>query len=308
MGKKLGHGHYGEVFESRQRATGKKVAIKRIHLQSDEKQKRKQLRMIQREIWCMHQGSPHPNIVQVYEMYQDTTYCWLVMERCRGGELFDAIEARGKFSERQAQQIIHAILDSVRHMHARGIVHRDLKPENILIDFDGDGAMTSIKMIDFGLARPYSATPATTATTTATAGTLTQRPGLARFRSRVGTLYYIAPEVLRRDYGTGCDEWSCGVILYILLCGFPPFNGHNDADILNCVRKGRFTFPDPEWKGISYFAKHLVCKLLAKDPDKRITARAALQHPFLREVTPVAAWWEEEGGGGVCDEHEENAR
>lgn len=273
--EELGRGHYGVVFKGRSRATGKQVAIKRINKRSTEK---KQMQMIEREVRCMQMinDSPHPNIVRMHDLYEDAKYFWLVMEMCGGGELFDAIVARGKFSERESRQIMHAILQSVGHMHSQGIVHRDLKPENILIDFSAEGATTSIKMIDFGLARPDSRP------------TLMQRPNLTRFKSRVGTPYYIAPEVIRKDYSTSCDEWSCGVILYILLCGFPPFNGATDADIFKRVKKGSFNFPDPEWRHISSSAKHLICKLLDKDPSKRITAQAALQHPFFAGVTPIA--------------------
>jgi len=274
--EELGRGHYGVVFKGRSRATGKQVAIKRINKRSTEK---KQMQMIEREVQCMQalNESPHPNIVRMHDLYEDSKFFWLVMEMCGGGELFDAIVARGKFSERESRQVMHAILQSVAHMHERGIVHRDLKPENILIDFSDDGATSSIKMIDFGLARPDSRQQ-----------TLMTRPNLTRFKSRVGTPYYIAPEVIRKDYSTSCDEWSCGVIAYILLCGFPPFNGATDADIFKRVKQGEFSFPNPEWKHISREAKHLIAKLLNKDPSKRITAREALQHPWFAGVTPIA--------------------
>lgn len=251
------------------------MAIKRISKRSTEK---KHMQMVEREVRCMQMinESPHPNIVKMHDLFEDSKFYWLVMEMCGGGELFDAIVARGKFGELETRQVMHAILQSVAHMHSRGIVHRDLKPENILIDFSADGATTSIKMIDFGLARPDSRT------------TLMTRPNLTRFRSRVGTPYYIAPEVIKKDYSTSCDEWSCGVIMYILLCGFPPFNGPTDADIFKRVKEGIFSFPDPEWQHISTEAKRLIRKLLDKDPRMRITAHEALQHPWFAGVTPIA--------------------
>ena len=267
--EELGRGHYGVVFKGSSRATGKQVAIKRINKRSTKMQ------MIEREMQCMQalNESPHPNIVRMHDLYEDSKFFWLVMEMCGGDELLDAILARGQFSEQESRQVMHAILQSVAHMHERGIVHRDLKPENILIDFSDDGSTSSIKMIDFGLARQDS---------------LMTRPNLTRFTSRVGTPYYIAPEVIHKDYSNSCDEWSCGVIAYVLLCGYPPFEGETNEEIFERIKRGTYSFEDPEWEHISREAKQLIDKLLNKDPDKRITAREALHHPWFAGMSPEA--------------------
>ena len=268
----LGRGHYGVVFKGSSLATGKQVAIKRIKKRST---KNKQMQMIEREVQCMQalNESPHPNIVRMHDLYEDSKFFWLVMEMCGGDELLDAILARGQFSEQESRQVMHAILQSVAHMHERGIVHRDLKPENILIDFSDDGSTSSIKMIDFGLARQDS---------------LMTRPNLTRFTSRVGTPYYIAPEVIHKDYSNSCDEWSCGVTAYVLLCGYPPFEGETNEEIFERIKRGTYSFEDPEWEHISREAKQLIDKLLNKDPDKRITAREALHHPWFAGMSPEA--------------------
>jgi serine/threonine protein kinase len=266
FGAELGRGHYGVVFRGEHKITGNKVAIKRITKRNLEK---KAQLMIEREIECMNllNDSPHPNIVRMLDMHEDAKYYYLVLEMCGGGELFDEIVSKGKFSEGETKRVMHAILRSVSHMHARGIVHRDLKPENIIYC----EKTKSVKMIDFGLAR-NSGRPESN---------LCTRPNLTRFKSRVGTPYYIAPEVIRKDYSASCDEWSCGVIMYILLCGFPPFNGPTDAEIFKRVKEATFNFPNPEWTHISSEAKDLISQLLSKDPEKRITAQDALEHSWF---------------------------
>jgi serine/threonine protein kinase len=263
--EELGRGHYGVVFKGVVKKTGKIVAIKRITKRNLEK---KAQLMIEREIECMNRlnDNPHPNIVKMLDMHEDAKYYYLVLEMCGGGELFDEILSKGKFSEEETKKVMKAILHSVKHMHAKGIVHRDLKPENIIYC----QKTMSVKMIDFGLARPEVS--------------LCTRPNLSRFKSRVGTPYYIAPEVIRKDYSESCDEWSCGVILYILLCGFPPFNGPSDAEIFKRVKQGTFSFPNPEWHGISAEAKDLVTKLLDKNPETRITAEEALKSSWFDEA------------------------
>ena len=143
-------------------------------------------------------------------------------------------------------------------------VHRDLKPENFLFSTKSEDAV--IKIIDFGLSRHDD-----TATKI--------------MNTKVGTPYYVAPEVLNREYTKSCDIWSIGVITYILLCGYPPFYGDTDNQIFDCVRAARFDFPSPDWDGISQAAKDFICALLRKDPSKRLTASEALQHPWVQEMS-----------------------
>jgi calcium-dependent protein kinase len=142
-------------------------------------------------------------------------------------------------------------------------VHRDLKPENFLFSTKSEDAV--IKIIDFGLSRHDTATKI--------------------MNTKVGTPYYVAPEVLNREYTKSCDIWSIGVITYILLCGYPPFYGDTDNQIFDSVRTARFDFPSPDWDGISEAAKDFICALLRKDPSKRLTAAEALQHAWIQEMS-----------------------
>ena len=153
------------------------------------------------------------------------------------------------------------MLSAINYCHTRNIVHRDLKPENLLLDRTGE--QTRVTIIDFG-----------------TAGSFT--PGV-KMTQKYGTPYYIAPEVLKRSYDHKCDLWSCGVILYILLCGYPPFNGQTDKKIIEAVLLGDYTLDEPEWQSVSDQAKDLVSKLLKNNPEQRISALDALNHPWIQE-------------------------
>jgi len=163
---------------------------------------------------------------------------------CNGGELFERIAQEQYFSEQDAANIIKQVLSAINYCHSRNIVHRDLKPENLLLDKSGD--QTRVTIIDFGTAGEY-------------------QPG-QKLTQKYGTPYYIAPEVLRRSYDHKCDLWSCGVILYILLCGYPPFNGQTDKKIIESVLAGEFTIDEPEWHQVSDSAKDLVQRLLEHEP------------------------------------------
>merc|ERR1712013_760162 len=156
---------------------------------------------------------------------------------------------------------IHQILAAVSYMHERGVVHRDLKPENVL--FETGDEESPIKIIDLGLSRKHHGS------TEPPMGTI------------VGTPYYIAPEVLRKCYDKSCDLWSVGVISYILLCGYPPFNGANNAEVHAAVRRGRYCFPSADWRHTSREARQFVSRLLQKDPRKRMTVDQALDHPWI---------------------------
>ena len=187
---------------------------------------------------------------------------------CTGGELFDRIIAKtqsdeGHFSEKDAAKLVRDILDAIRYCHdVKGIVHRDLKPENFL--FLTEAEDSPVKIIDFGLSRHDDA-----------------EYGI--MQTKVGTPYYVAPEVLRREYTNSCDIWSIGVITYILLCGYPPFYGDSDTQIFESVRVGKFDFPSPEWDDISESAKDFVLQMLKKNPAQRPTAAQALKHSWIQE-------------------------
>mmetsp|Transcript_30293 Transcript_30293/g.65546 ORF Transcript_30293/g.65546 Transcript_30293/m.65546 type:complete len:605 (+) Transcript_30293:671-2485(+) len=260
--KEIGHGHYGIVRKCMNRETREWYAIKSIR-----KSKVGKIEVLKREVEILREVR-HPHIVMLVDIYEDTKYLHLITELCTGGELFDRIIAKtqsdeGHFSEHDAAVLVRSILDAIAYCHdEKQIVHRDLKPENFLFKTEAEDA--PIKIIDFGLSRHD----------TANRGVM---------KTKVGTPYYVAPEVLNREYTKSCDMWSIGVITYILLCGYPPFYGDSDNQIFEHVRTGRFDFPSPDWDGISAAAKNFICSLLRKDPNARLSAAAALSHPWILE-------------------------
>ncbi|ETW05679.1 CAMK/CDPK protein kinase [Aphanomyces invadans] len=260
--KELGHGHYGTVRIGTHKITGTKVAIKTIP-----KVKVSRPETLRREIEILRTVD-HPNIIKLFEVFEDTRHLHLVTELCTGGELFDRIIARGHYTEADAAKLVRKILDAVKHCHDREICHRDLKPENFLFATKDEAA--ELKVIDFGLSR------------TDVGGS-----GDSFMTTRVGTPYYIAPEVLGRHYDKSCDLWSIGVITYILLCGYPPFYGDSDPEIFQSVRAGKYSYDTPEWVGVSAEAKDLIDHLLLLNPSKRLTAAEALQHPWLSGSAPA---------------------
>uniref|UniRef100_J3MUV8 non-specific serine/threonine protein kinase n=1 Tax=Oryza brachyantha TaxID=4533 RepID=J3MUV8_ORYBR len=204
----------------------------------------------------------HPNIVSLRAAYEDEDNVHLVMELCEGGELFDRIVARGHYSERAAANIFRTIVDVVQLCHSNGVIHRDLKPENFL--FANKSEDSPLKVIDFGLSVFF-------------------KPG-DRFTEVVGSAYYMAPEVLRRSYGPEVDVWSAGVILYILLCGVPPFWGDNDEKIAQSILRGGIDFGREPWPRVSANAKDLVRRMLDPNPSTRLTAKQVLEHPWLKNA------------------------
>ena len=254
LGKTLGKGTFGQVRLGVHKPTKQVRAIKIL--------KKSEVNVISlvNEITILSKLS-HPSIMQIYEIYEDSTNVYIVSEYCKGGELFDVISQKGSFSEKEASIIMKQLMSAICYSHQNGIVHRDLKPENILMDNDSDDLI--IKIIDWGCAK-----------------TLKKKEKL---HEADGTSYYIAPEVLRGEYDEKCDIWACGVIFYILLCGYPPFNGDNDEEIFESVLKGEFEFPEEEWDSVSETAKALIQKMLTKNPKKRISALDSLQDIFFKK-------------------------
>ena len=165
----------------------------------------------------------HPNIIKLFETFEDSKFVYLVMELCEGGELFDKIIEKGSFTESQARNYFRQMISAVNYIHSKRICHRDLKPENFLLLDKSDNS--PLKMIDFGMSVMF------------TDKMLKQNGGKMHMTLQVGTPYYISPEILKSNYDEGCDIWSSGVILYILLSGVPPFFGNSDAEIMNMIRK-----------------------------------------------------------------------
>lgn len=256
--RRIGKGTYGSVKSGTNRLTGCIRAIKTIPLTRVEA-----LDNFIKEISIL-KNLDHPNIVKLYETYQDKENIYLVMELCSGGELFDRIISQGSFDEMYAANLMRQVLSTICYCHDHGIVHRDLKPENFL--FLNKDYNAPLKIIDFGLAARVNSE-----------GT--------SLNTRAGTPYYVAPEVLQGKYDKQCDMWSLGVILYILLCGYPPFHGNNDSIILRKVQKGVYGFKEEDWKHVSFLAIDLIRKLLTYNPAERITARDALNHPWITRFT-----------------------
>ena len=206
----------------------------------------------------------HPNIIKVYEFYSSEKYVYIINELCTGGELFDKIVDVKHFSESAACNIMRQLLSAVAYCHENGVIHRDLKPENILIESseEKDKEFFQIKVIDFG-----------------TCEILKKK----KLTEQIGTSFYIAPEVLKNGYNEKCDLWSCGVILYILLCGSPPFYGKNEKEIFRKILDGNFTFRHKIWNKISTEAKNLVLKLLQVNPAKRLSAQDALEDVWFKK-------------------------
>ncbi|KAM3140387.1 Protein kinase domain containing protein [Paramecium bursaria] len=256
-------GAFGEVYKAKHRISEQLRAIKFIKKKAMSPDQQKKLVS---EVEILKQLD-HPNIIAVYEFYQDEQFFYIVTELCSGGELFDRIVQEKHFSEKKAARVMKQLLSAVTYCHERNIVHRDLKPENILCDTNS--AETQLKVADFGTGQIFDPTK--------------------KMSERVGTPYYIAPEVLDSKYTEKCDIWSCGVILYIMLCGYPPFNGEDDYQVIAAVRKGRVRFPDPEWAPVSAQAKQFISNLLEMDSKKRMSATEALNDQWIQQFNTQSA-------------------
>ncbi len=258
----LGKGHYGCVRECQHHRTRKIYACKSI-----EKAKIRRLDHVRREVYLLYKMK-HQGVMKMVDCYEDAHCVHIITERYTGGELFDKITETtspgGCFDEKKSAAIIKNLLEAVAYLHENDIVHRDIKPENILFESTRDDSPT--RLIDFGLSR-------------------THRDGEAPMSNPVGTAYYMAPELLEGAYDKSCDVWSIGTIAYIVLCGYPPFNGESDPDIFDAIRKGKFQYPSKAWSDKSQAAKDFIECLLQMDPKERMTAREALEHPWIVKNT-----------------------
>jgi calcium-dependent protein kinase len=209
----------------------------------------------------------HTSNIKLYETFEDERNFYLVMELCAGGELFQRILAAGRFKEADAAIVMQQILRAVFYMHQHDICHRDLKPENFLF-MSKENAISDnvLKLIDFGLSNYCNKGQV--------------------LSTKAGTPHYVAPQVLLGKYDRSCDVWSCGVIMFTLLCGYPPFWGRTDAQVLSRVRQGVFQFEARDWKHISEDAKDLVRMLLKVNSNERLTAEQGLNHTWIRNKAP----------------------
>ncbi|CAF0847884.1 unnamed protein product [Rotaria sordida] len=262
--EELGKGAFSIVRRCIQKSSGQEFAAKIINtkkLSTRDHQKLEREGRICRQL-------KHPNIVRLHESISEEGFHYLIFDLVTGGELFEDIVAREFYSEADASHCIQQVLEAVRHCHESNIVHRDLKPENLLLASKTKGA--AVKLADFGLAIEVN-------------GEQTQWYGFA------GTPGYLSPEVLKKEpYGKPVDIWACGVILYILLVGYPPFWDEDQHKLYNQIKAGAYDYPSPEWDTVTTEAKRLIDSMLNINPSRRISATDALKHPWICQRERVA--------------------
>ncbi|KAH6818779.1 calcium-dependent protein kinase 32 [Perilla frutescens var. frutescens] len=256
----LGRGEFGVTYMCIDKTTGDKFACKSIS--KKKLRTRVDIDDVRREVEIMRKLPKHPNIVSLKDAYEDEHAVHLVMELCEGGELFDRIVSRGHYTERAAAAVTRTIVEVIQVCHQNFVMHRDLKPENFL--FANMKETAPLKAIDFGLSVFF-------------------KPGQT-FDEIVGSPYYMAPEVLKRNYGPEVDVWSAGVILYILLCGFPPFWAETEQGVAQAIIRSNVEFKREPWPKVSDKAKDLVKKMLNPDSKQRPTAQEVLDHPWLQNA------------------------
>ncbi|XP_037084555.1 calcium/calmodulin-dependent protein kinase type II alpha chain-like isoform X4 [Pollicipes pollicipes] len=261
----LGKGAFSIVRRCVQKSTGLEFAAKIINTK---KLSARDFQKLEREARICRKLQ-HPNIVRLHDSIQEESFHYLVFDLVTGGELFEDIVAREFYSEADASHCIQQILESVNHCHLNSIVHRDLKPENLLLASKAKGA--AVKLADFGLAIEVQ-------------GEQQAWFGFA------GTPGYLSPEVLKKEpYGKPVDIWACGVILYILLVGYPPFWDEDQHRLYAQIKSGAYDYPSPEWDTVTPDAKNLINSMLTVNPQRRINATEALKHPWICQRERVAS-------------------
>jgi calcium-dependent protein kinase len=258
---KLGKGSFGSVFKVLHINSGLLRAMKIIKkenliYQDDDKKFLNEVKILM--------ACEHPNIIKIFEYYNDEHNFYLITEYISGGELYETIVSWKTFDEEKACYIMSQILEAINYLHSIKIIHRDIKPENILVENkvkNNDNEMVNIKLIDFGASNYYEESK--------------------KLTLKVGSPYYIAPEVIKKYYDQKCDLWSCGVMMYILLVGYPPFTGNSQKELLTNIVRGIYSLEGPEWLKVSTEAKDLISKLLELDTKVRYNAEETLGHPWM---------------------------
>ena len=309
--ERIGNGAYGNVYKTKHQKNNTVRAVKAIKKCTvDEISFFNEIEILK--------SVDHPNIIKLFETYYDSGYYYIVEEYCSGGDLYDYIKKQKYFSEKKAAQIISQVLLAVNHMHSKKIVHRDLKPENIvIIDVNNSNCSKNLSSYKTSSFYPYKYSQnqklkgkyeyyqsnstlcsiknyndnySTSSYSNSKIniklidfGTSTCLNG-KKLTQELGTIYYIAPEVFKGNYDEKCDIWSCGVILFIMLCGHPPFRGTKEEDIKNRILSFNLEFIEKEWKNVSSEAIEFVNSLMTYDPIKRPTAQEALNSSWLKMV------------------------
>uniref|UniRef100_A0A8D0N2I4 phosphorylase kinase n=1 Tax=Sus scrofa TaxID=9823 RepID=A0A8D0N2I4_PIG len=271
----IGRGVSSVVRRCVHRATGCEFAVKIMEVTA-ERLSPEQLEEVReatrRETHILRQVAGHPHIITLIDSYESSSFMFLVFDLMRKGELFDYLTEKVALSEKETRSIMRSLLEAVSFLHANNIVHRDLKPENILLDDN-----MQIRLSDFGFSCHLE-------------------PG-EKLRELCGTPGYLAPEILKCSmdethpgYGREVDLWACGVILFTLLAGSPPFWHRRQILMLRMIMEGQYQFSSPEWDDRSDTVKDLISKLLQVDPEERLTAEQALQHPFFERCQGSQPW------------------
>jgi len=260
IGKELGKGGFSVVYKCTYNEDQMDYAVKVI----DKEALKDDIKLLQREVEIMKKVN-HNNILKLHEIYEDENRVLIVMELVQGSELFDRIVDKGYYNERYSKNIVNQILSAVAYLHKKGIAHRDLKPENLLCS--GEGEDEIVKIADFGLSKIFN-----------------EEDELV---TSCGTPGYVAPEVLLcESYDKAVDMWGIGIITYVLLAGYPPFYADDDTAMFERIMNCDYDFDDECWDDVTDLAKDFIQKLLVKDPDQRLTAEGAMQHPWLNSESP----------------------
>lgn len=253
LGEVMGAGKYGVVKVGKSLSKpGYRVAVKVIKLEK----LKSQYHSVVQEILALKKID-HPNVVKIHEIFKDSKKLYIVMEYVEGKELFDFVVQKMKLLESEASKITMQLLKAIKYLNEIKLCHRDLKPENIIID----PVTLNIKIIDFGLSAFYS--------------------DFNQLTTKVGTPYYVAPEVLDKAYGKECDMWSIGVITYVLLTGCPPFQAKSLAELFRRIKTCHLKYMEVDFKKLSKESYHFVKSLLCVDVNKRFTPQEALNHKWI---------------------------
>ena len=263
--KKIGEGSFAKVYKVKEKETDEIRAMKQV-----DKSKIIDIKNFKTEIKILAMLD-HPNILRLFDVIEDSKYFYLIMELCTGGELLSRM-SNNRYKEKTAAKLMEQIVSAVVYCHEKGICHRDLKPQNIL--FYNKDEDSPIKIVDFGISKIYNPS----------LSSLKEEYGdkeIKKMTTRVGSMLFLSPEVLKGSYTEKCDVWSLGVILYILLCGYPPFNGSNEKEITQSISSLKFSFPQSEWKNISENAKNLISSMLCPE-KKRISSKDILKSKWFK--------------------------
>ncbi|XP_022146428.1 phosphoenolpyruvate carboxylase kinase 1-like [Momordica charantia] len=255
--EEIGRGRFGTVFRCTSRASGEFYAVKTIDRRRISAGDSLDAECLVNETKILHLLYSHPHILALHDLYEDEFHLHMVLDLCSSSDLHTRITLQ-VFSEAQAASIMSQLMQALAHCHRLGVAHRDIKPDNILFD-----EWDSVKLADFGSAEMF-------------------RQGEESMNGVVGTPYYVAPEVLAgKDYGEKVDVWSAGVVLYVMLAGFPPFHGESVAEIFHAVLRANLRFPSRVFHSVSPAAKDLLRKMLCKDVFRRFSAEQVLRHPWI---------------------------